>query len=127
MSMSINSLSGTVTPQRADGAATRIANRRDAYSQMSSALQSGDIDDAKSAYATLVRNAPPGASMQPGGPMAQLGKALATGDLTAAQSTWSTIVQNHQSQSTTSPIDLPAPSTASTTGGVAGSTLSVTA
>ncbi|MBS0445522.1 MAG: hypothetical protein JSR59_06180 [Proteobacteria bacterium] len=129
MSMSINSSlanSSVISPQRADSAATRIANRRDGYAQMAEAMQSGDLDAAKSAFATVVRNAPPGATMQPGGPMAQLGKALASGDLSAAQSTWSTIVQNHQTQPAM-PISNPTTQVASSTGGTAGATLNVTA
>lgn len=117
-------------------ASTRASNRREAYKQMGSAMQSGDLSSARSAYATMVRNAPPGASMQAGSPFAQLGKALATGDMSGAQSAWNTMVQDRLGNGSnggtvqpgpvsTAPVD-PVASTSST-GGVSGTTLNVTA
>jgi outer membrane protein assembly factor BamD (BamD/ComL family) len=133
MSMQINSSTsaiGTVARQPSD-AAVRIASRREAYKEMGSAMQSGDLSSARSAYATMVRNAPPGATLQAGSPMAQLGKALVTGDMSAAQSTWSEMVAKHQGSdgvAPQAPVDtLPNTPSASSTGGVAGAMLDVTA
>ncbi len=81
----------------------RAQDRREALSQMSQAMQSGDLGGARAAYASLVRNAPPDATLQPGSPFAQLGKALIGGDMSAAQSAWSSMVQDRQA--TTSPVD----------------------
>jgi hypothetical protein len=94
MSMqAISSFSNTVMPQ-AGNASARIQDRRAAFGQMSQSMQSGDLSGARSAYASLVRNAPPGATMQPGSPFAQLGQALASGDMSSAQTAWSTMVQD---------------------------------
>ncbi len=127
MSMQITNspINNTVAPQQT----TRGHDRREAFAQMSKAMQSGDLSSAQAAYATLVQNAPPGATLQAGSPFAQLGKALLSGDMSAAQSAWSSMVQDRQGAgATTSPVDTgPVTAITSSTGGLAGSTLSVTA
>ena len=56
---------------------------------LSKALQAGDLDSAKTAYASLTKNAPSGATANPGSPLAQLGQALQSGDLASAQQAFS--------------------------------------
>ncbi len=55
--------------------------RKQTFNALSSALSSGDLTAAKSAYATLVGNSTP----PQGSPLATLGQALQSGDLGAAQ------------------------------------------
>jgi hypothetical protein len=116
----------TVLPQ-AGNASARIQDRREAYKQMSQSMQSGDLSGARSAYASIVRNAPPGATMQAGSPFAQLGKALLGGDMSSAQTAWSTVVQDHQDRALPTPISTTPPATAGVTTDGVGSSLNVTA
>src|SRR5205085_1354305 len=77
-----NSLSSTA----AAPLGTKPPEQVHAFRQLGQALRAGDIDAAKQAYASVVRNAPEGASWNPDGPFAQLGKALADGDVDTAKS-----------------------------------------
>jgi len=68
-------------------------NYRQAFSQLANALQSGDLDAAKSAYDTL-KSSP---AAQGTGPFAQalqqIGKALDSNDLDGAQKALATLQQ----------------------------------
>jgi hypothetical protein len=61
--------------------------RKQTFNALSSALTSGDLSAAKSAYANLVGNATP----PQGSPLAALGQALQSGDIGAAQKADATI------------------------------------
>ena len=61
--------------------------QRQAFQQLASALKSGDLDAAKTAFAAVAAKAP--SASDPNSPLAQLGKALASGDIGAAQASFS--------------------------------------
>ena len=71
-------------------------NYRQAFSQLANALQSGDLDAAKSAYDTL-KSSP---AAQGSGPFAQalqqIGKALDSNDLDGAQKALATLQQQQR-------------------------------
>ncbi len=102
-----------------------------AFGSLARALRTGDVDAAKTAYADVIRNAPEGATLERGSPFARIGKALYQGDVETAKVAFADMVRVAKGQlppaapPTTTPV-VPAP-TASTTGGVAGSTLNVVA
>ncbi|MED5619081.1 hypothetical protein [Ideonella sp. BN130291] len=126
MSISIGGLS-TATAAAGSDRGQRLATVK----QMSQALSQGDLDGAKQAYATMLRNAPEGATWKPDSPFADLGKALRAGDIPAAQGAFTEMVQGarHRSPGTVPPPGtMPVPPVAtSSTGGVAGATLNVQA
>jgi len=118
-----NSLSSTA----AAPLGTKPPEQVHAFRQLGQALRAGDVDAAKQAYASVVRNAPEGASWNPDGPFAQLGKALADGDVDTAKSVFATMVKEHlphRDHQAPAPVTTPS---GSSTGGTAGGLLSVTA
>ena len=78
--------SSVVSPLQTSGAAN-WQERRQSFQQLTSALQSGDINSAKQAFSALSN----GSSAKEGGPLAQIGQALQSGDLTAAQQAMQTL------------------------------------
>jgi hypothetical protein len=124
MSMSIGGLAAT--PSSASSTAVPKRPELAALRQLGASLEQGDLEGAKQAYASVVKNAPDGATWNPDSPFASLGKALQAGDLQGAQSAMQQMVQaaRDRHQGSTGPVP---PVTASSTGGVAGSTLSVSA
>lgn len=98
-----------------------------AFRQLNTALKQGDLDGAKQAYASIVKNAPDGATWNPDGPFASLGRSLRAGDVQGAQAAMQQMVQNARDRREGGTDPVPAPVTASSTGGIAGSTLSVSA
>jgi hypothetical protein len=62
---------------------------------LAKALQSNNLDAAKSAYASMTANAPASAQSNPNSPLAQLGKALQSGDLAAAQQAFAQMKSGH--------------------------------
>jgi hypothetical protein len=118
VSASMSAAAGTVSGKYPEAAAFR---------QLGNALKQGDVDGAKQAYASIVKNAPDGATWNPGSPFAALGKSLMSGDVQGAQAAMQQMVQNARDRHETSTDPVPTPVTASSTGGIAGSTLSVSA
>jgi DNA-binding FadR family transcriptional regulator len=125
MSMSIGGVSAS--PVSATGVGSTKHTEAAAFRQLNSSLQQGDLDDAKQAYAAIVKNAPSGVTWNPDGPFAALGKALQAGDVQGAQSAMQQMVQNAREKREGSTDPVPPVVTASSTGGIAGSTLSVSA
>lgn len=74
------------------------ATARQAFQQLSSALQSGDLAGAQAAYSTLSQSI----GSNPNSPLAsalqQIGSDLQSGDLTGAQTTFSALQQQTQAQ-----------------------------
>ncbi len=129
MNLAIAGRSAPLTPAPGNGNARQQAAT---LQQLSSALKQGDMDAAKQAYVEMARNAPEGKTWSPDSPFATLGKALRAGDVGAAQAAVHDMVHNATGRS---PGVVPPPSTlpvppvvcTSSTGGVAGGTLSVQA
>jgi soluble cytochrome b562 len=75
-------------------ASASIGNMKKLFQNLGSALNSGNLSDAKAALSQLQQNAPPGASNS-NNPMSQqidsLTKAINSGDLKSAQSAYSNI------------------------------------
>ncbi len=90
--MEISSVSGQSSAvQQTTG--TR-ANMRQAFKDLDSALQSGDLDAAKKAFAQIQQNAPKNASGKSNPMQAKmdaLGKALDAGDLQAARTAYADV------------------------------------
>ena len=70
---------------------------RQAFSQLSSALQSGDLSAAQSAYATLTQNAGANGNGPFAQALSQVGDALQSGDVDKAQQALSQLQQQMQS------------------------------
>ena len=92
--MQINFNTGGTAPVQQGS--NKMAAVKQAFQSLDSALQSGDLNAAKDAYALLQKNAPPSrAGDQSNNPMQQkmdtLGKALESGDLGAARSAYADI------------------------------------
>ncbi len=78
------------------GESNQMAQMKQNFDALGSALQSGNLDDAKKAFAQLQKNAPAqsGSSRNPvSSEMESLSKALNSGDLKAAQEAYSNIQQ----------------------------------
>jgi len=102
---------------------------RQSFADLAKSLRSGDLDGAKQAYASLVRNAPAGATWPKGSQFADLGKDLAQGNMDAARTAFASMVKSrfeHPAQgggvSATDSASAP-----SSTGGDSGSLLNVVA
>jgi outer membrane protein assembly factor BamD (BamD/ComL family) len=93
ISMSVTGISNT---SPTNSPSSPDSNFRTAMQQLTSAISSGDLKGAQSAYATLQQSSGKGGST---GPMAQflssIGADLSKGDLTTAQSTLSTFQKTH--------------------------------
>jgi hypothetical protein len=128
MSMSISSNA----PSAASPApGNRIADRK-AFHQLRSDLQSGDVDGAQQAYASLTQNMPAGVVNNPNTAINQLGTALQAGDVNAAQVALGTfgknVIEFRHSGDTGSPIINPVSTpVTSSTGGSAGTVLNTVA
>lgn len=103
----VNAIAGSATlfpnPQGGRGL------QRSAAQQLDQALQAGDLDSARKAFATLQQNAPPpprgGAAPAASGqdPFSALAKALESGDLGSAQQAFSQIQKAGQGRRTPPP------------------------
>lgn len=83
---------------------------------LSKALQSSDLEAAKTAFASLTGGAPSGTTSNPNSPLAQLGKALQSGDLAGAQNAFSQMRGSHHRSTTNAttsnyaaPVPVPPP------------------
>jgi outer membrane protein assembly factor BamD (BamD/ComL family) len=122
MGMSIQSTSGAASSQTVSSTSTWQQRKQD-FQNLSQALQSGNLDQAKSAYAQLVKDSPASATKDPNGPLAQIGKSLQSGDIAGAQKTMSGMKSHHggrhhssttTSASTTTPASNPTASLGNT-------------
>src|ERR1700746_390709 len=76
---------------------TNLTQTRQAFSQMSSAIQSGDLSTAQSAYNTLMQNIGGNSNEPLTQALQQVGSALQSGDTGQAQQTLSQLQQQMQS------------------------------
>jgi len=81
MDMQISSSSNSQSTQQ-----SQFQQFRTDFKDLADALKSGNLDEAKSAYADLTKNMPAAAQNDPNNPLAKVGQALQSGDLAAAQS-----------------------------------------
>lgn len=105
VSMSISSTSSTSFIAAPSGATK--SPERQAFGQLTKALKAGDLEGAKTAYKSMVANAPAGASWNPDSAFAQLGKAIQSGDVNAAKSAYVSMVKSrgeHPPVETVKPI-----------------------
>jgi len=134
------SLSITNTTSALNSARTNLANVpqgvKDDVKALAKALRSGDLPAARQAYVDLAKQAPEGATLQPGSAFATLGKALAGGDVAAAKTAFASLLRGQidkpaDKPATTDPVKpeppVSLPPTVSSTGGSAGSTLNAVA
>ena len=94
MRISSSSPAAASTSAAQTGGAAQWQQRQQDFKALSSALQSGDMGAAQSAYASLTSGAKNLAS-HPNSPMAKLGQALASGNLSAAQSAFASVGAHH--------------------------------
>jgi len=83
----------SVQSKPSTGVVAAPSPERQAFGDLAKSLRSGDVDGAKQAYASLVRNAPEGATWPKGSDFADLGKALVQGDLDAARTAFASMVK----------------------------------
>lgn len=131
MSLSITNAASPLTTVRSQLANVPQAVKDDVKA-LGKALRDGDVTAARQAYVDLAKQAPEGATLQPGSPFATLGKALATGDVAAAKTAFSNLVRGQiDKPATTDPVKpeqpVSLPPTVSSTGGSAGGTLNAVA
>ena len=94
MGMSIQSNPDVSGSQSTSSTATWQQRKQD-FQNLSQALQSGNVDQAKTAYAQLVKDSPASATKDPNGPLAQIGKSLQSGDIAGAQKAMSGMKSHH--------------------------------
>jgi soluble cytochrome b562 len=90
---SVGSVGMSMAPKRSNQGFMKV---KEAFDDLGSALDSGNLDDAKKALATLKENAPPkqGDGNDPiGQKMEELSKAVESGDLDAAKQAYSEVKQ----------------------------------
>jgi hypothetical protein len=87
--MSISAISSGNTFQA--GGSNLMAQMKQNFSDLGSALSSGNLDDAKKAFAQLQKNAPSGGDGKTPTEISDLKKALDSGDIKAAQAAYSKI------------------------------------
>ncbi|WP_052941319.1 hypothetical protein [Chromobacterium subtsugae] len=97
--MSVSSIGGGASnwPVQNSGSATWQQNQQN-FQQLASALQSGNLGQAQSAYSSLTANLPNGGNgsgSQSNSPFAQLGQALQSGNLQSAQQASQTLQSHH--------------------------------
>ena len=98
--------------------------RKQDYKSLASAMQSGNLDAAKSAYASMTSGSK-FTTNNPNSPLAQLGNALQSGDMGAAQKAFAALQSAHHqrvsgrsgSASGVSPVPVTTPSPATATTG----------
>ena len=95
--------------------------RRESFQQLSQALASGNLNASRSAYASLVKNAPAAASWRPDSPFAQLGKALVSGDMSAAQTSFDAMAINRLKEGGATPAPVTTQPVSPTAGAPGGS------
>lgn len=105
---------------------------RQAMVDLGKALRADDAQAARGAYAEMIRQAPDGAEWHKDSAFAALGKALLTQDLPAARQAYGDMIRNGLAAIRPQPPGgptMPAPPavSASSTGGVAGSLVNVSA
>ena len=87
--MGMRSVSSTSGANQSGGAAWQ--QRQQGLQALAKAVQSGDLDAAKAAFANLAKNAPVHSNANASSPLAQIGQALQGGDLTGAQKIMATM------------------------------------
>lgn len=104
---------------------------KDDVKALGQALRADDLQAARGAFVELAKQAPEGATLQPGSPFAELGKSLAQGDVAAAKTAFASMVRSQIEKPSTGPIKpeqpISLPPTVSSTGGSAGGTLNAVA
>lgn len=88
--------------------------RKQDFQNLSDALQSGNLDKAKSAYAQLVKDSPTKATQDPNSPLSQIGAALQNGDVAGAQKAMTAMKSHHGGHARNATPDTANTSTTST-------------
>ena len=94
MGMSMRGTSNTSGSQATSSTSAWQTKKQD-FLSLSKAQQSGNLDQAKAAYAQLQKDAPAGATQDPNSPMAQIGTALQNGDVAGAQKAMASMKTHH--------------------------------
>ncbi|MBC7482576.1 MAG: hypothetical protein H7337_11915 [Rhizobacter sp.] len=123
MSMSISSASRASFIATSSGATQ--SRERHAFGQLTKALKAEDLEGAKTAFKSMVKNAPDGATWNPDSAFAQLGKAIQSGDIDAAKSAYVSMVKSRGERPPVETVKPIAVDTASSSG--AGSLVNLTA
>lgn len=136
--MNVSSLSYPQGPSIAATTAGRppeAANpaMREAFANLGKAIKSSDVPAARTAYAEMIRSAPEGTPWPKESAFSELGRALLTQDLPTARLAYAAMARNglaamrpHLPGGPSSPPS-PAGTTASSTGGVAGTLVNISA
>ena len=93
MGMSIPSTNTSAS--QATSSTSAWQTRKQDFQNLSKALQSGNLDDAKKAYTQLVKDSPAGATQDPNSPLSQIGTALQNGDVAGAQKAMGAMKGHH--------------------------------
>jgi hypothetical protein len=130
MNLSISSAAAAASTTRI-GQAAVPQPMKESVKALGKALQGGDLTAARGAYVNLLKQAPGGATMTPGSPLANLGKALAQGDIDAAKAAFASLLRNPVGPAQSPPIrpelSMSLAPTVSSNGGSAGSLLDAVA
>ena len=94
MGTAIQSSSNVSSSQTTSSTATWQQRNQDLQS-LTKALQSGNLDQAKTAYAQVLKDSPASATQNPNSPLAQVGKALQNGDVAGAQKAMANAKTHH--------------------------------
>lgn len=124
-------VNSSTTPALAGTAAPVPSPLREASRDLAVALRSGDLAGSREAFVAVLKAAPDTAQWDPDSSIAAVGRALLKGDLPAAQEAAKAgLLSLREKGGTAAPDPRPAPQPQpgpSSTGGLAGSTLSVVA
>jgi hypothetical protein len=127
MSMSITSSTATASANSTDE--SNRAQARKAFVQLGKDLKSGNVSAAQQDFASLTKNVPSKLVNDPNSALGQLNQALQSGDTSAAMTALGAVGKNVQSfrqahDVSPEPVGpVSALPTASSTGGIAGTTL----
>jgi hypothetical protein len=72
-----------------------FAKMKSDFKSLSDALQSGDLSDAQTAYATLQKDMPAGSANSSSNPLSAIGTALQSGNIAGAQQAFAALQQTH--------------------------------
>jgi len=72
--------------------------QRKDFEALQKALKSGNADQAKAAYAQLVKDSPASATSDPNSPLSKLGAQINSGDLTGAEKTLQSFGRGHHAR-----------------------------
>jgi hypothetical protein len=121
------SISRTGSMAALSASSTPVMPERAAFHQLAKSLRSGDLDAAKQAYASVIKNAPEGATWNGNSQFAQIGRDLIAGDVGAAQSSFRSMVKSNLTPATDTPPTDGTPISTVPAGGVSGTSVDLVA